>query len=691
MKKFLALFLALALPLFCFACSSDELFSVEYNTRKKADIEVDFSQKDGSNVQNLLKFDVFTPTWFHTSGGQLTQTGLEQLQYLAPLKTESYRVDSCVYTAGGVGYSKELNEGNWDNPDVTLSRMYTFADKLYESGTMPYYALLGNPKYVWAENGTQSTLPNMTAYTEYLKTLAKAFKDSGRRVTFETWNEPDLADSYFQGGMINFVNMSVQGAAALKQGNEDATVSEMALCYPNSFCNNYYSDIGGSLFDYYMEKNEEYNNVVDYFSWHYYGGVYGNMEGNGEDIANFSYFKNIMRNKINEASKTYDLHTMSQHVTEFSGVAQKASDVMQSGLVGKSYDTIDAVLKATDISRVSWCGYYFTNSGYSLINANNEKRPAYHVLWSYARLPQANAKVTFNTQSTENSVVDGDFDTFSVRTGVDDHRASAIVCNNVLNPKYIAGNITEYPQRLEDSRTINVKLKNIPFDAKSLDVYLIDGEGKTTSTEPYKVLNVSDLKIKNNQTTLSLKIPGNSAFYIELNDATGLGERDVKSNLKSHILKKTYYYDNRFEEMPYADLYEEGYSVALGMLNNQTGKTAICVTMDKMNDYSGVEMKWNLFSSSTGTVGVRVDFHTADGYVSSKTYYHGQESGFTYSRFGTGKDTDAYVKMATDNNFKYTIDLVNDAPAGWDGKIQMTYFMKDAGVNNAASVVCKGI
>ena len=701
MKKFITLALAAILSLCCFACTepdenSNDIYYAKYNTNANADIEVDFSEKDGEKVQNLHKFDMFTPTHYHVDKGQLWEESFEQFQHLAPLKAESYRVDARVDSTGGVGYSPELNAGNWDDPDVTLNRMYTFSDALLQNNTMPYFILLGNPVYTRAEGGNSFSTPNMEKYTEYLERLSKEFKNSGRRVTFETWNEPDLNTTYFKSGMVNFVDMSVQGAKALKQGNEDATVVEMGLCYPNKFCNDFIPAINGTLFDYYMQKNVEFNNVVDYFSWHYYGGVNSDMEGNTDDLANFSYFSGIVRDKINQASSSYDLHTMSQHVTEFAPSAQKSSDLVQSGLIGKVYDAMDDALKATDISRVSWVSYY-TNWGYAIVNLEgNVKRPIYYALWSYARLPQAQAKVVFNKTMKDTSVIDGEFDTFSVRTGVDSKRASAIVCNNVLNPKYIGPNAVEYKQRLEDSRKVNVKLKNIPFNAKTLSIYLIDGvqiKDSHNVSEPYKVLDVKDLQLNNNQTTLSLKIPGNSAFYIEINDESGLGERDVVSNLESHILKKTYYYEDRASMMPYADIYEDGYSVALGMLNNQTGKTAICVTMDKMNEFTGVQMKWDVFAKQTitGTTGVRVDFHTSEGYAYSKTYYIGVGNGFTYKGFGTGEDANALAKMASNGKFDYTINLVNDAPSGWDGKIQMTYFMQDAGVNTAASVVCKGV
>jgi hypothetical protein len=104
-------------------------------------------------------------------------------------------------------------------------------------------------------------------------------------------------------------------------------------------------------------------------------------------------------------------------------------------------------------------------------------------------------------------------------------------------------------------------------------------------------------------------------------------------------------------------------------------------------------MKWDVFAKQTitGTTGVRVDFHTSEGYAYSKTYYIGVGNGFTYKGFGTGEDANALAKMASNGKFDYTINLVNDAPSGWDGKIQMTYFMQDAGVNTAASVVCKGV
>ena len=381
---------------------------------------------------------------------------------------------------------------------------------------------------------------------------------------------------------------------------------------------------------------------------------------------------------------------MTQHLTEFATSAYETSALIACGLIPNLYETIGVVYDSTDISRFSWA-CYFIGSDFSIINPFSwEKAPAFYVLWSVGRLPLAPATVTAK---------EGLEETFGWRTGVDEHRAGAIVYNKTLNKTYTLTDT--YEQDAKDSRNVSVQIKNVPFDAETIKIYLIDNEHKAYSTlkddEPYKIMHLNKGKMKSGDVTIDLKIPGNAACYIEIEDATGISKLDETSNLESHIVRKDYYYEERADLMPYSDMYENSFDVSLGMLDHSTGKTAIMVTLDDMNEFGGLELQYEVYGNlisenSTKAIGVRVDYHTPNGYTTSADYYwRNYKNGFTYKGWGTGEKASIARSFGNNENGTYTIPLMQNAPVDWDGRIQLVYYMVDAGNNVSAVLRAKGV
>ena len=665
-----------------------DTYSIRYDTNSKADMVVDFSVRDGNSIQNIKKIDMFAPTWNFVSGDTVNYATLDQLKYLPELKSESFRMDM-AFGAGGLGDSKGVNSGNVKS-DSSWIAVNEFINVLNDNGTLPYFAMLGIPQYARAEGGVYKSFPNLPVYEEFCRDIASYFKDKGQRVIFETWNEPDLDSySFWTDGMPLFIDMNVAESVALKQGNPDAYVVEQGLCWPVKYCKNYVSSIEGTLWDYYMKKTKEANNHIDALSWHYYGDSLGRVENCSSEEENFSYFKTAVRNAINRDNEEYDLYTMTQHCTEYATSAYETSELVACGLIPNLYETIQVAYESTDISRFSWA-CYFIDSPFSIINPYSwKKTPAFYVLWSIGRLPLAQAQVTANQGLSQ---------TFGWRTGVDTSRAGVVVYNKTLNKTY---SITEkYIQDAKDSRTVSVQLKNVPFDAKSIKAYLIDNEHSVYSTatdNPYLIMDLTDSQIKDGEVTIDLKIPGNGAIYLELDDGNGISDLDKVSNLESHIVRKDYYYEERADLMPYSDMYENSFSTSLGMLDNEKGKTAIMITLDDMNEFNALQLDYSVFGNLLGAdknkaLGVRIDYHTANGYENSHDYYwRNYKNGFSYSGWGTGESAESTRSFGNAEHGVYTIPLMQNAPNGWDGRIQLTYYMVNAGANISAIFNANGI
>lgn len=665
-----------------------DTYAVRYDTESTADLTVDFSKRDGSLSQNVKKIDMFSPTWNFLKGSGLDYGSLDSLKYMREFKSESMRVDM-MFGNGGIGNNSYTNQG-LVGTDNAWHKVNTLTDALEKGGALPYYIMVGIPGYAQADGGNAKSYPDMEKYTEFCRNTAAYFKNSGQRIIYETWNEPDLnATSYWTSGMPLFIDTSVAAAKAYKEGDPDAYVAELGLCWPVTFCKDDVPSLGGTLWDYYMQKSAEAKNHIDAFTWHYYGNSTCDMEGIKKTSENFSYYKDAVRASINKDNDKYDLYTMTQHCTEFSPAATGSGIVVQTGIIPKLYKSIDYVLDTTDISRFSWASYLM--SEFYLINPYSwEKSPVFYVLWSFGRLPLSPATVTAESGVEE---------TFGWMTGIDSKRASAIIYNKTLNPSYSVST-SQYIQRAEDSRSISVKLTGVPFTAKNAKIYLIDNEHvshNTEDAEPYLVMDLDENKIKNGDVVIDLKIPGNAAMYIELDDGDGQCETDYVNELKQHIVRKDYYYEERADLMPYSDIHENSFEVSLGMLGHKTGKTAINVTLDDMKSFEKLAFDYNIYGDMTGAgtnkgLGVRVDYHTANGYTTSANYYWRNYRGdFTYSGWGTGVECSNGTSFGSALDGHYEIELMENSPLDWDGRIMVTYYMVDCGENASAVIQTKGI
>ena len=149
--------------------------------------------------------------------------------------------------------------------------------------------------------------------------------------------------------------------------------------------------------------------------------------------------------------------------------------------------------------------------------------------------------------------------------------------------------------------------------------------------------------------------------------------------------------------MPYADMYENSFDVSLGMLDHEEGKTAIMATLDDMNEFNALQLDYRIFGNLTGensdkALGVRIDYHTESGYAYACDYYwRNYKKGFTYSGWGTGEQVETSRSFGNAESGTYTVPLMQNAPDGWDGRIQITCYMVNAGKNISAVVRTNGI
>lgn len=643
---------------------------------KAANVEVDFGTKDGQFVQNLKKFDNFTSTWAWV--GEQTGTTDAKILNTTPaldeIKAENLRFDLFM-GYNGLGY--EIGRGGKDgsSPEEYVQTMQV-VEKLKENHVNPYVTYFAAPEYC----GTNwKRVDDYAKWEELCKNIATYFKDSGVRLgAHEVWNEPDFNSSFFAGDWVDYIDTYLAGAKGIRAGNPDATLVGMSVAYAQKTCVNKTTVAGDGVktnFQRFIERTSAENMLPDAISWHYYGRQ-GQISGREDASENLASYLNTMRSSIQgyqngthadlEEGVNYpELETMQQHLNEFNIYEPSVDAIYQTVemLPGMFY-AFDALLAATDVTRVNWASLVGEKNGklsYDLIDGQSLQRyPAYHALWMYAHLPVDRVNVDLNNKN------------LGTMAGVDSHRGGLIVYN-----------------KADKEEKINVKFKNLPFAKGDLDVYLVDEDhySYTTQNAPLKVRARADIDTEGLEVRMTLK--PNSAYYIEINDPAGKSDTDDYAKV-GDVVRKDYWYYERGDNFPYAEIHENSFTAHVGMAGKETGKSAVAVTLDGMKNKNGLAVKFetwgNPVAGDNSALGVRVDYCKEDGtYEAGKLYAVASFAANPQTPFSHDAAADV-VSMGTDGNYALTFA---DAPADWNGRIRLTYLILDAGKGATAKFIVR--
>ena len=667
-KRLLTLFLSLCLALPTFAGCADVSKTVE----------VDFGVKDGLAVQNLKKFDNFTSTWAWVGEqtGTTDPNTLKMVPALDEIKAENLRFDLFMgYT--GLGY--EIGRGPDKNgtTDEEYAQTMQLVDVLLENNVVPYVEYFAAPEYCGAN---WKKVDDYEKWEELCRNMATYFKEKDIRLAaHEVWNEPDFNGAFFSGDWVEYIDTYIAATKGIRAANPDAVVVGMSAALPQELCYNKTTvkdDGEKSAFQRFIERTYE-NYMPDAVSWHYYGRE-GQISGRQDEYENFSSYLNAMRSSLQgyqdgthedlaEGVSYPKLETMQQHLNEFNIFQPSVDAIYQTVemLPGMFY-AFDELLTATDVTRVSWAALVGEKNGklsYDLIDGQSYQRyPAYHALWMYAHLPVDRVDVDLGNSN------------LGTMAGVDAHRAGLIVYN-----------------KSNSQQNINVKLTNLPFEKGNLDVYLVDDEhySYTTQNAPLMVRQRENIDAEGTEVRMALK--PHSAYYIELNDVTGKSDTDDYVDLGS-IVRRDYWYPDRGDNKPFADIHENSLTAHVGMVNNAEGKSAMALTLDDMKQYGGLQVNYETWGdpvrSDGSVIGLRVDYRKADGtYQAGNLYTVGNFNYNLVTPFGSKTEAKSVVSMG-DLSGQYNISFA-DAPADWDGRIVITYMIKDAGAGATTKFIIR--
>lgn len=634
---------------------------------KGARISVDFSAVDGTLPQNLKKIDMFNPTWtfMGEADGTLDPAALGTLSGINELKPDNFRIDLMFGNEqNGIGKPIGRNGGSGGS-DEEWDLAREFIDACKESGVSPYLAAVGTPAYATKEGDDLDfrNVPDPKRYYEFCYNVADYLKRNGIYATLETWNEPDLEGNvYWLGSTEEWINAVITAAKAYYDANEFSSVVSAGIARPLKFINEP-ATLGGETttgWDYFFGTSAARGAMPDGFSWHFYGPSDGDLEGDytsGTGENNFTYQINEVRKAFERTAKTCDVRKVQQHLTEyhpvsndFYGGKSQMNDTYER--VWAFYDAIERINEASDVTRVSW-PMWIASEQFGLFEPYLAVNPVYHALWAYGRLPVNRVKTSG----------DGN-ETVGVMAGADSLRAGAIVYNRAL----------------KETQTVTIDWKNLPFEAESCTVYgiLPDYYVKRLPNKTPEVYLA--IKKPKNKGGVTLEIPVNGAYYIEFNTAESKSELDKTANI-GQLMKKEYCYTERGDGKPFADVFNGSFAAYLGMLDNDEGEASVAVITSGANKLGkldfAVETYGELAAGENAALGVRVDYHTADGFVKSVKIAVGGFTSDPELPFGTREKADESHIFGAGG--KYSLDLNANAPENWDGIIEISYFIKNAG------------
>lgn len=660
----------ISLALACFMSVSTVSF-LSACTDKGTVFSVDFSQKDGSLPQNLKKIDMFNPTWtfMGEADGTFDPSALNTLNGIQQLKPDHFRIDMMFGNEqNGIGKPIGRNgQSGLSDDEWSLAR--EFIDCCQENGVTPYLVMVGTPSYATKDGDDVDfrNVPDLDRYYEFCYNAADYLKRNDIYAVLETWNEPDLeGNTYWLGSAQEWIDTVVTGAGAYYDANIFSTVISPGIARPLQFIQEKEIFNGEEMtgWDYFWESSAENDALPDGFSWHFYGPSDGDLEGdyiNEGGTGNFNYQLNELRGAFNKTSQTMDLRKVQMHLTEFHPVSNdffggksQMNDTYEQ--VWAFYDSILRINEASDVTRVSWPMWLSTDQ-FGLFEEYLAVNPVYHVLWTYGRLPVDRIHVVNDSEKV------------GILSGADSQRAGIIVYNRSLNER----------------QQVTINWSSLPFEADECTIYRIDPEYYTQRLpekmpEIYKTIN--RVKERGSE-TLDIAVKG--AYYIEFNTSATMSELDKTVNV-GKLLKKEYYYAERGDNLPYADIFNQSMNAYVGMAGEEEGEAGVAVILGEMNKNPSLTFRYEtwgeLAAGESSSLGVRVDYHTAEGF--SNAVYISLE-GFEYNMlapFGTGRV--AEQSLLFDDSNKCTLDLKQYAPKNWDGVVEISYLIRNAGAGSTA-------
>ena len=485
--------------------------------------------------------------------------------------------------------------------------------------------------------------PLMTPYKNAFQKTAAYYKNANKKVIWEIGNEPDYSPMW-KGTFAEYIDIYTATSKAIRQGNPDATIGGLSAANVTALGT---SNLNSFLSNVIIEQAP-----IDYVSFHDYEGKYG------------EYITKLRAALDADATSKEYFRTTGLHLNEFNvwkPWASSNNDLTKSSMVPDIFSAMLNLSTYTDVSEVMWASILASPDQMELISSAGKRYASFNALKIFQNMPVE--RVSLATSGLTALSIKG----FAAK---EDYRTGTVLWNE---------------SSFSSSFTVN--LSNIPFDNATINVYRIDNNNASFGNGAYENLTVLEKmeNVSGRNAYWTGSIPSKGALYIEITDGSQRSELTEYSDIGT-VVKTEYDYETRGRGYQY---YDEKTAVAyLGLTENWL-RPSVAVTVDnpKAKLHVSTELTGNLRALDTNSaVGIRVDYRGTNGqYIYSDFYTNNicSPNKLWGTPFGTKLNAD---RILYQSNFAgFDLDILGNAPAGWDGtRVQIIFEMQNTGANTEA-------
>lgn len=466
--------------------------------------------------------------------------------------------------------------------------------------------------------------------------FAQEWKNKGYTNSYvEVWNEPDLKDGFFTGGVDEYLDIYEAAAPAVSRGYADIKVGGPAGAF-----NWWHQPL--------VDRVKARNLPLDFLSGHAYG-------------ADYTWQLDGMRNAL----KSLGRNEAEMLLTEYSPYS--AADYQKDGPVERAeaamtfFNALPGFLQCTDLTFVNWAQYidpgFFVGDKLGLVDRDSGARKAlFNAFKLYGMMPSDRRRMTVS-----GSVVKG-------MASASPHCVTTVLWNT---------STTE--------RTINVKLDDIPFESGTLEVYHIDESHNSWYETKKGTLTKSRTEHIDIDRTVALQdvVRSQGVCFIRIisdNAPVLYPKAELGTIVRTHQ-----WFPKRSNTASYALFDPKTWTVRLSSNKDASGVALIGIEAEKMPDVlkvEGVRSGKVVSRANSSTLNIRVDYQNKEGEYVNAVLYH--EGVYTQGRsfmlpWGTKQAPDKIVEVENLNDF--SIDIASHKPENFSGRVLISFEMQNIGAS----------
>ncbi|MCY4061265.1 MAG: hypothetical protein OXG53_02735 [Chloroflexi bacterium] len=561
------------------------------------------------------------------------------LDLIDDLKTQSLRVDFFWGEPQINGWTTEMISGSADDLRFDFSEIDELSRLLKERGIGGYWSYCYNPLPLQAGFGHASHPSNLEAWREIMYQFARHFRENDLRPDYHAiWNEPDL-DIFYNRPVEVYSQLYKFGVEGLRAGDPDAFVGGPDLAFTDEWIEPF------------LDFIEENNLPLDFFAFHAIGlSPISRVNSARRKIKIRPYF-DTTELVFSELNPSMIFNSPQAPVVRYT----------QAALI---LDHIARLVDEPDITRVHWAQFMDSSvDTLGVVSLDGHRRAAYNAFKLYAMMPVDRRAVEVSGS-------------LSALASTDAQTSSLLLWN-----------------RSRSDKRLSVVLKNIPFARGTLRVYRIDEEHASyfenpdseelTAVETHEDVVTSDL-------TWQGEIPDHGVLYLQVSDGSGASEL-TEIEPVAEIIRINRYFPDRSKDN-FAEFDRSSWIARLGMGSQDFAESRLGIVMEDVPSALEVSVETegemrNLDANSL--LGLRLDYADGNGYAKAVLVHSGLYSPARDAKepWGTERQADEIVEL--DDLSMMRLEPARFAPAGWNGRLIITFMMQNTGAATRAKVVIR--